>query len=154
MGIICVYSDRAVKHLIYSPFLHQVCSQGLFGAFCFSSLSFFFPAISQCLKHTFSGAAWTYGAPICLFISPGSSIQNGHRTCFLPQLSPPCQLNQTQDLFPPSAEPFLSTESNPVLSLLGSLFVLHFYSWGIFLCLQSVFMGVWDLFPRCPFPPD
>lgn len=45
-----------------------------------------------------------------------------------------CQLHTEwgKDLFPPLAEPSLSTESNPAQSLLGSFSVLHFYSEGIF----------------------
>lgn len=38
-----------------------------------------------------------------------------------------------EDLFPPSAEPSLSTESNSAPSQLGSFFVLLFCCWGIFL---------------------
>ena len=45
-----------------------------------------------------------------------------------------------EDWFPPSAEPSLSNESSSALSLLGSFFLLRFYSWGIFFCSQGIFM--------------
>lgn len=44
---LCTHSDGAVKHLIYSPFLHQICSQGLFGV-----------VLSALSKHTQSRREW------------------------------------------------------------------------------------------------
>uniref|UniRef100_A0A803XVQ2 Leucine rich repeat containing 75B n=1 Tax=Meleagris gallopavo TaxID=9103 RepID=A0A803XVQ2_MELGA len=78
-----------------------------------------------CLKHTSSGAVRTYGALICLFISPGSSMQNGQRTRFLPQLSPPQQPNPTQHH--PSYIP---------------AFLFYFFVAGVFFCPQSIDLGL------------
>lgn len=155
---LCTQIDGAVKYLIYSPFLSLARVSGIvLSAQSSISRAGYSTGFNWCLELRSQTSA-SYGSipvdDVCAYIQlffpvtplfflalshwvvPEAHAQqssvNIWGTHLLIHFS--CQLHTEwgEDLFPPSAEPSLSTESNPALSLLGSFSVLHFYSQGIF----------------------